>query len=1308
VASWALTDDLANASSSTALVQHPGPALAAAAAAEGGGSDVQGWQRMPKGKYSSGLTCLKAYRLAPQYKDIHGTDPASATFCNSIDPDWPLCSYEVRGSHLDPHCKHQHWADAALPLTGVAAQLQQMLTAASIHSPAVLVQNWKTAMQQAAAQRGRAQQLQQQKNASRLLLNTLAGQRVDWVPLIQQVQGAKAQHKAARVGADVRAGAAHMLVPAAAVLGSVLGTAGSSSSSISGGKGGQGDLVTKWQHHQQHQQQQQQQSELLATAGVEPMTIAQLRQQFLRGRADSQAEVAQGLSNNLGGLPLPWQEGPLADYGRPHAGLDLYNLPDGKQRSEWLLELQRQRTAAAAAAAAAARVGVMGTGPLLPQQQQHQQQGDVKEWRYYNPANWQQQPAAGDGGSAGSGAHSTAAAAVLGPHEATAAAIAQVDAAFRADLQQQQQQSEDWWLAWGLTLLGVLPGHTQQLLQGGTGALGPAPHPQQQQGAQLVFGELLSAANHRLLDGLNAHKSSQKIWMLQIHLLQLRGGFDSSQAAILERGESWGRRCYQFWLLSGLSRHLWQLQAVSWLKGLAGLTVAAPAGGLSAPGRTWTDAGSDLTTAESEKGAKGSPPPPAEAVANSALAGCVLDLALRLIRVLCEAGAEVLLQQLLSMLLGALTEAGAGQLPARHSPAQWKAANKACKSLLDRTTGAAAGGAAAAVWDAALEDVLRQNLGRFAIRGLLAVLLQHPVELSVLLVSAAHAGACGALPRAALARLMHQQGPVTIHPAEFGQLSGAKQGSGSQRLQQAGQLLKVAAQLLLEGPIMQRHTVRTSEQQQQQSAGVPCAPLTAARDSLACSLMRLQPYWESLGMSNPDAAGLGLRLLQAVPQKQSQLSRSLAGLLAAAGDVTQSASAAALILMLLLGQPEQPPTTPSASAVGAAAAAAGAGLIQGRVAAGDRSLLRMQAVMQATQMLAHVAFGAGLGGAGAAAAFCGLWMLPEHLAQHSAPFRHPEVFAGLSAAAAELDFVSLAAEMSSRGSRIMAVQLQQRLQQHILGTAASGLLYARAQQGYKQACAGVAGGAEVLQQAFAQGNGAVGAVWFLLRNQQQQRLQSIPGSSAVRQSYATLLDNLLRSGSGSNSRSAEGEQQQQRCVMQLCLALTNWAGYEASMGCWDMACQHVLDAVNEAHKQSTGSQVVALLEGCFLGIYSSSMGASGSAAAGSAAAGRRTAAGTTGAGQRASMLEVLLAALRPRHRAGSSSSSLAALQHPAVRYEHPGVRDKLSSPLLQLPHMLLSEGLIKVLQPLAPREVSCVFGMLVVQPGCGVRLGGGL
>jgi hypothetical protein len=1177
---------------------------------------------------------------------------------------------------LDPQCKHQHWADAALPLTGVAAQLQQMLSAASIHSPAVLVQNWKTAMQQVAAQRGRAQQQQQKKNASRLLLNTMAGQRVDWVPLIQQVQGVRAQQKPARVGADVRAAAAHLPVPAAAVLGSVLGTA--SNSSIAGGRGGQGDLISK--------RQQQQQSELLAIAGVEPSTVAQLRQLFLRGRAESQAVAAQGLSTDLGRLPLPWEEGPLAGYGTPPAGLDLYNLPDGKQRSEWLLELQGQR--AAAAAAAPARVGVMGAGPLLLQQQH--QRGDGKEWRYYNPANWQQQTAAaGDGGSGGGGAQTAAATAVLGPREATAAAIAQVDAAFRADLQQQQQQCEDWWLAWGLTLLGVLPGHVQQLLQGQTAVPGPGSHPQQQQqGVQLVYVELLSAANHRLLDGLKAHKNSQKIWMLQIHLLQLRGGFDSSQAAILERGESWGRHCYQFWLLAGLSRHLWQLQAVSWLKGLAGLTVAVPGAGVSAPART-SDAGSDLTTAESEKGAKGSPSPPAEAESNSALAGCVLDLALRLIRVLCEAGAEVLLQQLLSMLLGALTETGAGQLPARHSPAQWKAANKACKSLLDRTTGAAASGAAAAVWDAALEDVLKQNLGRFAIRGLLAVLLQHPVELSVLLVSAAHAAACGALPQVVLARLTHQQGLVTIDPAEFGHLSGAQHGAaGSHRSQQAGQFLKVAAQLLLDGPVVQRHTVRASEQQQQ-SAGVPSTALAAARDSLACSFMRLQAYWEFLGLADADAAGLGLRLrlLQAAPQKQSQLSRGMAGLLASAGDVEKSASAAALILMLLLGQQEQ--TQTSAAAAGAAAAAAGAGLMPDQVAVGDAALLRMQAVMLAAQMLVRVALSAGAGAAGAAAAFCGLWILPEHLAQHAAPVSHPEVFAALSAAAAAVDFASLAAEMTSRGSRVAAVQLQQRLQQHILGAAASGLLYAQAHQGSKQAVAGVAGGTGVLQQAFAQGNGPEGAVWILLQAQQQQR-QSVPDPTAVRQSYATLLDNLLRSGPGSNSRSAEGQQQQQVCALQLCLALVNWAGYEASMGCWDRVCQHVLDAAAAAQKQASGSQVLAVLEGCFMGIYSSSMVASGSTTAGSAAAGGTTAAGTSGVGQqlgqRAFMLQVLLAALRSQHQA-ANGSSLAALQHPGVAYEHPGVRDKLSSPLLQLPHMLLGEGLIKVLQPLPPREV---------------------
>jgi hypothetical protein len=315
-------------------------------------------------------------------------------------------------------------------------------------------------------------------------------------------------------------------------------------------------------------------------------------------------------------------------------------------------------------------------------------------------------------------------------------------------------------------------------------------------------------------------------------------------------------------------------------------------------------------------------------------------------------------------------------------------------------------------------------------------------------------------------------------------------------------------------------------------------------------------------------------------------------------------------------------------------------------------------------------------------------VLPEHLAAAAAPVRHPEVFAALSAAAADLDLASLASEVSSRGSssRTTAGQLQQRLQQHILGAAGSGLLYAQAQQkGGKQPPGGADGGgsggraagaAAVLKQVAAEGAGPVDAAGMLLQ-------RDAPAAD-VRQSYVTLLGHLSRQGPAGSSAPAAQQQQQQ----QVCLARVNWAGYEASRGCWGLACRHLLDAGAEVQQCP---EVLPLLQGCFLGLLTSAN------AAAAAAAG--TPAPAADSRDSRVLLEVLLAAVRtpPQQQqqvgVGSSNSNrkgvvLAPLQLPSLVYEDAGVRQHMSSPCLQAPHALLGPPLDRLLQPLARREVS--------------------
>jgi hypothetical protein len=484
--------------------------------------------------------------------------------------------------------------------------------------------------------------------------------------------------------------------------------------------------------------------------------------------------------------------------------------------------------------------------------------------------------------------------------------------------------------------------------------------------------------------------------------------------------------------------------------------------------------------------------------------------------------------------------------------------------------------------------------------------------------------------------------------------------------------------------------------------------------------MALHPFWGVLGLGSGEGQQpgggdlvLGLRLLQAGPQKQAHLARGVAGLLSASGDLEKSASAAALILMLLLGQQEHIPTAATGTAAGSTAEQAGGGW--------DGALLHMQAIMATTQVLVRQAFGAGPDAA--AAAFCGLWLLPELLAQHSAPLRHPEVFAALAAAASVVDFGGLAVELARRGNTTSATQLQQRLLQHILGAAASGLLYARAQKGSKQhkgaaaaAGAGSLAGTGILQQAFQQGNGPVGAVWILMQQQQQRRQQQqelVATVKEVRQSYLTLLDNLSRAGAvnassvasagaagaAHNSSSSSGglHGPSEGVPVQLCVALLNWASYEASLGAWGQACRHVLDAVSAAQQYQASTGAASMLQACFMGaftaVHATGLGTNRSPGGPVLRQGQQ---------QQQSCgsvwLEVLLSGLHAQGhvqqdvRSSSSSSKdgsvLAALQHPGVVYELAGVREQLSTPGLLLPHALLWPGALgRLLQPLAPREV---------------------
>lgn len=226
-----------------------------------------------------------------------------------------------------------------------------------------------------------------------------------------------------------------------------------------------------------------------------------------------------------------------------------------------------------------------------------------------------------------------------------------------------------------------------------------------------------------------------------------------------------------------------------------------------------------------------------------------------------------------------------------------------------------------------------------------------------------------------------------------------------------------------------------------------------------------------------------------------------------------------------------------------------------------------------------------------------------------------------------------------------------------------------------------------MKQALDAGTGYVGAAQQLLLQQPQQQQEVTQRLGEVRQSFATLLENLAGAQGGqqqqqqqagpSTSTAAAAGPSSSSSVLQACLGRINWAAYEASMGAFGQSCRHLLDAgaqqVQQQHSVST-QQLSALLQGCFVGILA-------------AHASSTTAPQLSQQPESGRFLEVLVASLRFQQHTVVGSCSLPTLQQPAITYQDPRLAQLLSTPVLQLPHALAGPVLSKVLQPLAVPEV---------------------
>lgn len=72
------------------------------------------------------MCCM--YRLCETYHSVSQLPLASPTFTHRLDPHWPLCTYDIRGSCRDAKCEFQHASDY---------QLENVAVLRDLHSQAV-------------------------------------------------------------------------------------------------------------------------------------------------------------------------------------------------------------------------------------------------------------------------------------------------------------------------------------------------------------------------------------------------------------------------------------------------------------------------------------------------------------------------------------------------------------------------------------------------------------------------------------------------------------------------------------------------------------------------------------------------------------------------------------------------------------------------------------------------------------------------------------------------------------------------------------------------------------------------------------------------------------------------------------------------------------------------------------------------------------------------------------------------------------------------------------------------------------------
>ena len=82
---------------------------------------------------------FSARRLCDTFQTVSQLPLASPSFSHRLDPHWPLCTYDIRGSCRDAKCQYQHASDYQLENVAVLRDLHSQAVRSVSNLAAVLM-----------------------------------------------------------------------------------------------------------------------------------------------------------------------------------------------------------------------------------------------------------------------------------------------------------------------------------------------------------------------------------------------------------------------------------------------------------------------------------------------------------------------------------------------------------------------------------------------------------------------------------------------------------------------------------------------------------------------------------------------------------------------------------------------------------------------------------------------------------------------------------------------------------------------------------------------------------------------------------------------------------------------------------------------------------------------------------------------------------------------------------------------------------------------------------------------------------------